>query len=310
MKSEITLNSTNCAICGSKDNAVEVYPANFSLQDFNPEIFSARRVPDKIHYRIVKCQTCGLVRSDPIIDPDTLYDLYAKSIQTYDDEVLNLMNCYVIYLNKAVNCLSNGSNKEHLLEIGCGSGFFLEKALEFGFKNVTGVEPSHQAVEKSSPMIKPHLICDVFRPGLLPEEQFDLVCMFQVFDHINEPGMLLDECMKILKPGGGILIFNHDVRALTAKIMGENSPIIDIEHTYLYDQSTIKKIVSQHGFLVKQISAATNIVSLRYLIHLLPIQKKKKEFLLSKFQRNPIGKKKIPLKLGNLCIIAQKNKDD
>ena len=306
MNSKLTLQSTSCAICGVTASSNQLFPANFSLQDFNPEIFSARRMPDKIHYRIVRCNTCGLVRSDPIIDPKTLSDLYAQSIQTYDNEVLNLMNSYVRYLDKAVKCFFDAPLMEHLLEIGCGSGFFLEKALDYGFKNVSGVEPSHQAVDKSAPRVKPHIICDILHPGLLPTEQFDLICMFQVFDHIDAPGMLLDECMRALKPGGGILLLNHNVSALTANLMREHSPIIDIEHTYLYDKTTIRKIVTLHGFKVKEVGSATSIISLHYLFHLLPLPKKIKMLLLSNLQENPIGKITFPIQLGNLFLFAQK----
>jgi len=306
MKPNVTLNPTTCAICGSTDNEIELYPANFSALDFNPGIFSARRIPDKIHYRIVRCRTCGLVRSDPIIDLETLTNLYAQSIQTYDDEVLNLMNSYVRYLDKAVRCLSDAPIKEHLLEIGCGSGFFLEKALEYGFKKVSGVEPSLQAVDKSTPRVKSYITCDIVHPGLLPADQFDLICMFQVFDHIDAPGMLLDECMRALKPDGGILLLNHDVSSLSARLMGESSPIIDIEHTYLYDQTTIRKIVTQHGFKVKVVGPATNNISLRYLFHLLPLPKNIKMSLLSNLQKNPLGKITFPIQLGNLYLVAQK----
>ena len=306
MNHEITLNPTTCAICGTPDNAIELHPAKFSSLDLNPDVFSARRIPDKIHYRIVRCQTCGLVRSDPIIDLESLTDLYSQSIQTYDDEVLNLLNCYVRYLEKAVRCLFDTSILGHLLEIGCGSGFFLERALDYGFKKVSGIEPSRQAVDKSAPNVKPHIICDILHPGLLPAEKFDLICMFQVFDHIDAPGMLLDECMKALKPGGGILFLNHDINAFSARLMGERSPIIDIEHTYLYDQTTIRKIVTQHGYKVRAVGSATNIISLRYLFHLLPLPKKIKMLLLSYLQENPIGKTTFPVHLGNLYLIAQK----
>lgn len=306
MNPNISLIQTSCAICKQQANTIELYPSNFSLQDFTPEIFSARRLPDKIHYRIIRCETCGLVRSDPIIDPVTLAALYAKSSQTYDSEVTNLMDSYVRYLDKAVKCLNGVSNKGRLLEIGCGSGFFLEKALEYGFNHVHGIEPSHQAIEKSDPRIQPNIICDMLRPGLLQEEYFDLICMFQVFDHIDAPGVLLDECMKALKPGGGILFFNHDVKALTARVMGEHSPIIDIEHTYLYDQTTIQKLVTQHGFIVKEVGSATNIISLQYLIHLLPLPKRIKVFLLKILHGNSLGAMTFPLQLGNLYLIAQK----
>lgn len=308
MKPSVSLHPTTCAICGWADNATELYPANFSLQDFNPGTFSARRLPDKIHYRIVRCQRCGLVRSDPVIDLEDLAELYANSSQTYDEEVTNLTHSYARYLDKAARSLGLAPAEGHVLEIGCGSGFILEKALEYGFKQVTGVEPSRQAVEKSSPRVKAHIVCDIFRPGLLPTEQFDLVCMFQVFDHIVEPGVLLDECCRIIKPGGGLLCLNHDVRALTARLMGERSPIIDIEHTYLYDQATIREIVSRHGFTVKEVGAATNTISLRYFFHLLPLPKKLKVSLLSRLQKNALGKITFPIQLGNLYLVAQKQK--
>jgi SAM-dependent methyltransferase len=306
MDHNISLRSTNCAICGTPDNANVIYPANFLLEDFTPKIFSARRLPDVIHYRIVRCKNCGLVRSDPIINLETLTDLYTKSVQTYDDEVRNLEKTYIKYLDKAVKVLSTTTTKGHLLEIGCGSGFFLEQALEYGFERISGVEPSTQAVEKSAPNIKPYLICDILRPGFLPANQYSMICMFQVFDHIEAPGILLDECMKILKPGGGILILNHDVRALSAWIMGERSPIIDIEHTYLYDKNTIVKIVSQHGFNVIKVGSTTNYVSIRYLFHLLPLPKKMKLSIISFLQKRAAGKITIPIQLGNLFLVAQK----
>ena len=306
MNPDNALHSTNCAICGTPDNSVEIYPPNFILEDFNPEIFSARRLPDVIHYRLVRCKECGLVRSDPIINPEILAELYTKSAQTYDDEVNNLEKTYGKYLDKAVKRLSETSTKGHLLEIGCGSGFFLEKALEYGFKQVSGVEPSMQAVEKSAPEIKPHIFCDILRPGLLPAEQYDLICLFQVFDHIEEPDMFLRECMKALKPGGGILILNHDIKAFSARILGERSPIIDIEHTYLYDQSTISKIITQNGYKVMEVGEAANYVSLWYLFRLIPFPRKIKTSLVSGLKNRTLGKTTFSIKLGNLYLVAQK----
>jgi len=306
MDHNLPLVSTFCAICGPQSKAIEIFPSNFSPNDLTPDTFSARRLPDKIHYRIVRCQSCGLVRSDPIIAPETLSELYAKSNQTYDTEVNNLMDSYVKYLDKAVINLSGGVKKGRLLEIGCGSGFFLEKALEYGFEYVHGIEPSRQAVEKSAPHIHPNIICDMLRPGLLQTDYFDLICMFQVFDHIDHPGMLLDECYKALKPGGGILFLNHDVKALTARLLGERSPIIDIEHTYLYDPSTIQKIATQHGFLVTEVGPAVNRISLRYLVHLLPLPNGVKISLLKTLHDSPIGKITFQLHLGNLYMVVKK----
>ena len=69
-----------------------------------------------------------------------------------------------------------------------------------------------------------------------------MVCLFQVFDHIPDPNLLLRECRRILRPGGLVLALNHNVDALPNRILGARSPIIDVEHTYLYSPATMNAI--------------------------------------------------------------------
>jgi 2-polyprenyl-3-methyl-5-hydroxy-6-metoxy-1,4-benzoquinol methylase len=307
MTSQIKLHETICAICETKDNFTELYQANFAPNDFTPEIFSARRLPDKIHYRIVQCNNCGLVRSNPVIDSQILTSLYSKSTQTYDSEIKNLTRTYFKYIEKAINFLEiNNLASASLLEIGCGSGFLLEKALKHGFGFVQGVEPSADAVRKSPAQIRPSIIHGMLEPGLLQKEKYDLICMFQVFDHIANPDVILKECIKSLKPKGGLLIFNHDVKALSARILGESSPIFDIEHTYLYDKSTIKKVIEKQGLEILQVKSAINTISIRHLMHLSPLNQKIKLSLLNLLKSSKLGNISIPVQLGNLYMIAKK----
>src|SRR5438093_1306535 len=96
----VDLRTTRCAICGTEGNATELYPANFDPQALNPAVFSARRLPDRIHYRMVKCNVCGLVRSDPMADASLLEQLYHQSTFTYGDEVADLQRTYGRYLTR------------------------------------------------------------------------------------------------------------------------------------------------------------------------------------------------------------------
>src|ERR1700751_2565935 len=86
----IDVHATCCAICKTYGNATELYPANFSTEDFSPAVFSARRAPDRVHYRMVRCDQCGLVRSDPVADPGVVAQLYGQSTFDYAHEVENL----------------------------------------------------------------------------------------------------------------------------------------------------------------------------------------------------------------------------
>ena len=147
MTQAVELKNTRCAICGTEGNARELYPANFDPQALNPAVFSARRLPDRIHYRLVKCNACGLVRSDPIAHPALLAQLYHQSDFTYSDEVADLRRTYGRYLAELDHY---GARKDALLEIGCGNGFFLQQALAQGYRSVRGVEPSRIAVSQAA----------------------------------------------------------------------------------------------------------------------------------------------------------------
>lgn len=304
MNNDVVLQPTRCAICGTVGNSVEKYSASFNFEDFNPATFSARRLPDRIHYRIVKCKSCGLLRSDPIAPSELLEQLYIKSHQTYNQEVGNLILTYGHYLTKLDKFVLQ---KHALLEIGCGSGFFLEQASRLGYKEVYGVEPSIRAVSKANPSIRSNIKLDIFRPGLFSENTFDVICFFQVFDHLIDPNAFLSECYRILKPGGLLLGLNHNSTSLSAKLLGERSPIIDIEHTYLYDPKTMSDIINKNKFHVIRTGAVWNKYSLQYLFQIIPMLGKAKPFLLELLRKTKIGQIQLKAFLGNLYIIARKN---
>ncbi len=294
---------THCAICRTEGNSEELYPANFGPEHFTPEVFSARRIPDRIHYRLVKCRACGLVRSDPVISPQRLAELYAQSTFTYGTEVRDLSSTYGRYLAQLDGL---GVRKGALLEVGCGSGFFLEQALDQGYGTVQGVEPSQQAIDQASPRLQGRIVCGLMGPGMFQPEQFDVVCLFQVFDHLLDPGALLDECFRLLRPGGFMLCINHNVEALSARILKEKSPIVDVEHTFLYSPSTMARIFEDHGFEMRRQGPVWNTISVGYLARLLPMPSSLKQWLLNGLKKNWLGRQRLRVPLGNLLMVAQK----
>ena len=299
----LVLIPTKCAICGTDGNAKEIYPANFAPEAFAPEIFSARRLPDRIHYRMVRCNECGLLRSDPVAPDELISSLYAKSTFDYGAEVSGLCETYGNYLDIAAG---ERSRKLSVLEIGCGNGFFLKEALKRGYGPVHGVEPSTAATSAADPEVIGSIACDIMKPGLFPSESFDIICMFQVFDHLSQPGQVLKESFDLLRPGGKLLCINHNVSAVSARILGERSPIIDIEHTYLYDPETMTRIVSNYGFSVERTGAVWNKYSLSYLLRLVPMPTAIKKSLLSALRMARLGNLHFKVPLGNLFLVARK----
>jgi SAM-dependent methyltransferase len=299
----VTLHPTRCAICHTEGNAQELYPSTFDHQSFRASTFSARRIPDGVHYRMVRCLTCGLIRSDPVADSKSLTELYSQSTFDYDYEVGNIRVTYGHYLARAARFLVQ---KGALLEIGCGNGFFLEEALAQGYSPVYGIETSHSAIENAAAHIRPFIICDTMRPGIFLPEQFEVICMFQVIDHIPDPVALLDECLRLLKPGGMILSLNHNMEALSSRIMKKRSPIIDIEHTFLYSPRTIGRLFNDRGFDIMHVGSAWNRYSLYYLTRLIPWPDTFKSLIIRAADNKVFRKLPLSVPLGNLYIVGKK----
>jgi SAM-dependent methyltransferase len=293
----------SCAICGQKAPRKILYKQNFSINQINENIFSARRLPDGIHYQILKCLKCGLVFSSPILSEATLKKLYKESRVTYGGQIADLTKTYGSYLRELEKY---GVGKEELLEIGCGDGFFLVEAKRQNYREVYGVEPSYEAIEKAPKEIRKNIKAGFFKNGLFPKNFFDVVCFFQTFDHISDPNKFLKNCWEILKPGGLILAFNHNAASFQAKVLGEKSPIIDIEHTYLYNPKTMRMIFEKNNFQVVKLAPSFNIYSLDYLLHLAPLPGIVRKFSLSVLDFLGVLKLKFKLRIGNMVLFAKK----
>lgn len=299
----VSLQPTSCAICGPEAPARELYPANFDLDAFNPAVFSARRLPDRIHYRIVQCEKCGLVRSDPVADAESVSQLYTQSSFDYSEELAGLKATYKRFLVRLRKHL--GSSADYL-EVGCGNGFMLEEAQTCGYSSVRGIEPSTSAVAQADPSVRERIVCDIIHEGVLAGEQFDAIAMFQVFDHLPSPGEVLSQCMRLLRPGGVLLCLNHNVEAFSARMLKDKSPIIDIEHTYLYSPATLSRLLTDRGFQVVEAGGLRNSYSLYYLFRLIPIPRALKARILHLIECLQGKRLRLTVPLGNMFVIARK----
>ena len=252
---------------------------------------------------MVRCRRCSLVRADPVLDPDVSAELYRASSFDYGEELDGLRATYGAALDR-LSVLAPG--RHGLLDIGCGNGFVLDIALDRGWREVRGVEPSADAIARADPRVRDLIVADVMRPGLLAAASFDAVTLFQVLDHMPDPTALLRECHSILRPGGAIMAFNHNVTAWSARVLRERSPIIDVEHTYLYSPVTMRRLFEGAGFEVIGVGPVRNTYSLAYLFHLIPLPPRLKTATLPRLRSTRLGRVQATVPLGNLCLLARR----
>jgi SAM-dependent methyltransferase len=297
------MRETLCPICGPQGVDREVYAANFRADDLTPETFSARRLPDRLHYRMVRCLDCGLLRSNPILPVADLTRLYTRSHFTYGEEAEFTRRTYGRYLRRAGQWASSGRS---LLEIGCGDGFFLEEALKQGFDKIAGVEPSEEAIARANSSVRQHIRQSLYGPGVFPDQSFDLICAFQVFDHVPDPEALLNAAHEQLRDGGTVLFINHNEQGFLNRLLREASPIIDVEHTVLFGKKTIRRLFEKCGFQVREVFDVRNTYPVRYWARLAPLPRALKTKIGLRLERSTLGQLPITLRAGNLGIVATK----
>lgn len=293
-----------CIICGKKQKLIELYPETINFEMVDEETFSARRIPDRMHYRLVRCKNCGLIFSNPILENKKINKLYKQSSFSYDNESNYLKKTYRYYLEQVLN--NSDKNKLRLLDIGCGNGFFLEEMKRAGIKLVSGIEPSKPAVEKAPKSIRKSIKNDILKPNIFKNNYFDIICCFHTLDHITNPNYFLKICFKLLKKGGVVLFIVHNTDGLSVKLFGEKSAIFDIEHIYLFNPISLKTTFSKNGFKVIRIFNVKNRYPIGYWLKMLPLPKLVKLALLKTIDKTGIGKIPLSISPGNIGIIAEK----
>lgn len=114
------------------------------------------------------------------------------------------------YWKPVQDFLDEQENKNSFIDIGCGSGRFLELAKEKGFKKIVGTDISKNQLkicrQKGFKVKKADMIKLPFK-----EESFNVIISIAAHHHLlslEEQKKSLEEMKRIIKPGGKILLSN------------------------------------------------------------------------------------------------------
>ncbi len=93
-----------------------------------------------------------------------------------------------------------------VLEIGPGAGFVLKKFKEQGVAKVSAldiVDSLHPEVKKAGVEM---VLSSADDMQVIPDKSYELIISWSALEHIPNPGKVFNECLRILKPGGYLLM--------------------------------------------------------------------------------------------------------
>lgn len=145
--------------------------------------------------------------------------------------------------------------KGKLLDIGVGTGLFMEIAQKKGFE-VYGIDVSSYAIDEVASRLKlkkdKQLVVSELKSTLYPENFFDVVNLRHSIEHVKDPQKLLENVYRILKPGGIVAIATPNSFGPHAKIYGPLWPHWSQPyHIQFFSKKSLKTVVGKAGFEIK-----------------------------------------------------------
>jgi len=150
-----------------------------------------------------------------------------------------------------------------LLDVGCGTGDFLSVMQQVSGWRVSGLEPNLNAVRFAQQRGLNVIQGELPEPKL--REQYDAFTLWHVLEHTPNPGQVLAEIKRLLKPDGALVLSVPVVDSVEARIFGECWAGYDVpRHLVTFTRSSLRQFLGQAGFQVEeQFGVVRGLASLR-----------------------------------------------
>ena len=242
---ELELETVSCNLCGR--------PESETLYD----------LPDRLLFRhevrahLVCCRQCGLIYQNPRPVLQVMaryypaeYDLYAPEPDGAKTSWL-LRQAYRYGMEKRRRFVTAHKRAGRLLDVGCATGLFLRTMQSLPGWEVYGVEISPHAAGIARGTYHLNVTEGTLESSHYSEDFFDVVTMWDVFEHLHDPAQSLKEIFRILRPDG-ILVLRvpngggWDARLFRSYWAGLEPP----RHLYVFTSQTLQAVLERNRFEV------------------------------------------------------------
>jgi SAM-dependent methyltransferase len=146
---------------------------------------------------------------------------------------------------------TGGGPGAKLIEIGSAYGYFLDVARErFA---ACGIEISDAA--RTAAIARGHDVARELSPEFLAARgPFDAAVLLDVVEHMQDPGAVLAELHRAMRPGARLYLTTGDFASAIARVMGKRWRLMTPpQHLWFFSPATIRALLARHGFRVEAI---------------------------------------------------------
>jgi 2-polyprenyl-3-methyl-5-hydroxy-6-metoxy-1,4-benzoquinol methylase len=215
------------------------------------------RLRDRENSRVLVCNHCETGFLEDIKTQDELDEYYRSDYRCdfkpnlgAETNAKELFDTHEKFQADRIRILSpyfNGKNR--LLEIGCSAGMFLYHVKQH-FKEVVGVELDKESAHFAGTACD----CSVYPSPLheipLRSNSFDVICAFQVLEHVSNPADFIQKTMRLLKKDG--ILFFESPNRFDVLVSGYDLPyhrqfFFHSAHNYYFTEKGLRILLSKCG---------------------------------------------------------------
>jgi 2-polyprenyl-3-methyl-5-hydroxy-6-metoxy-1,4-benzoquinol methylase len=229
-------------------------------------------------FQIVRCRDSGLVYLANPLSAEALTEFYSnayfegessrKGYASYSaDEFILRKNFASLLRHVCTDARQCGLDPRSLtlLDQGCAHGFFLDEA-RHQFASVTGTEinPEVAAIGRERFGLEVHAGESAIES--IANASRSVVTMWDVIEHLREPRAVLQQCHRVLEPGGLIHITTGDIDSVLARVLGRRWRLINPpQHISYFSIRTLKSLLRDLGFEILHAKRCGKHVSLQFM---------------------------------------------
>ena len=213
----------------------------------------------KKEFTIQQCNTCYFLFTNPRPDINSIGAYYQSEeyISHHDDSQGLMSKVYTSVRNytigKKIELIKNlFPKKGKLLDIGCGTGNFLQAVKQAGW-DTFGTEPDNEARKIASKRAGLNIFesIDVHE---LEGEKFDIISLWHVLEHVHLLNETVDWLAKHLHEDGKIIIAVPNPQSADAVKYSRFWAAYDVpRHLYHFTKASMALLVKKHGLMIDTI---------------------------------------------------------
>lgn len=168
-----------------------------------------------------------------------------KSEYSYHDERASEEASRIVW-ERRVRVIRRYVMSGKILDVGSSFGGFLKSASRFYAPH--GIEISSYAGGYSKSVIDGTIHIGTLRDHPFSEEHFSVITMIELLEHLPDPAFALQECHRLLRGGGLLIIQTANMAGLQARILGKNYAYFMPGHLSYFTRRNLTVTLRNCGF--------------------------------------------------------------